>query len=138
MKKKAGNLPDANTILRYLLKDVPQQFEEASAFFEDVRVGRIKAFILEGVFVECVYVLLKYYDIPRKVISQSLSGLLQYKGIMNQNKDILVEALRLFAAHNLDIVDCLLVSKGAREQMRIFSFDKEVIKLARKLESSAA
>jgi len=79
-------LPDTNTILRYLLKDDPAQYNTTSSFFEKVRLGDEKAIILESVLVECVYVLGKFYKVPRDVLSNTLQELLRYKGITNRDK----------------------------------------------------
>jgi predicted nucleic-acid-binding protein len=55
--RSASVLPDTNVVLRYLLKDVPDQFARAEQFFEEVRTGKTKAVMLESVLVECVYIL---------------------------------------------------------------------------------
>ena len=33
-------LPDTNVILRYLLKDVPEEYAQVEKFFDDVRTGK--------------------------------------------------------------------------------------------------
>ena len=57
MTKCGMLLPDTNTILRYLLKDEPGQYARAEAVFEAVRLGQKQAVILEGVVLECLYVI---------------------------------------------------------------------------------
>lgn len=131
MKKNDAILPDTNVILRYLLKDVPEQFEKASQFFEQVRTGMLRAQILESVVVECVYVLMKFYGAPKKEVTASLTGLLQYKGVVNRDKAALVEALRLMTETGLDMVDCVLVAKGRQGNQEIMTFDKQLDKLRR-------
>ena len=127
---KTVNLPDTNVILRYLLKDNTDQYETAEKFFESVRTGREKAVILESVLVECVYVLTKYYQTPKAKAVGALAGLLQYKGIVNSDREALLEGLQLFAGNNLDLVDCMLLAKSRSETMRLFSFDKALNKLS--------
>ena len=46
---------DTNVIIRYLLADHKDFFEQARSFMEEVKVGRKKALILESVITECVY-----------------------------------------------------------------------------------
>lgn len=58
---------DTNVILRYLLKDNAKLFEQAKPFMDALKTGENQAYILEGVLVECVYVLLKVYQIPRQI-----------------------------------------------------------------------
>ncbi len=124
MAKAANYLPDTNTVLRYLLRDVPEQFDEAERFFESVRSGAKTAIILESVLVECVYILMKFYKVPKVETANILIGLLQYKGIVNQDKSGLVDALRVYADNNLDIVDCVLIAKARIGGQQVFSFDK--------------
>ena len=83
-------LPDTNTILRYLLKDNKELFQKAFVFFENVRKGDEKALIFESVFTETIYVLMKFYNVPRKEISDKLREFLLYKGILNDDKEELI------------------------------------------------
>jgi predicted nucleic-acid-binding protein len=124
-------LPDTNVILRYLLKDVPEQYAQVEKFFDDVRTGKTKAVILESVLVECVYILLKFYQVPKRMALESLIGLLQYKGIANRDKAELVDALQIFAQKTMDIVDCLLLAKARHGKGRLLSFDKGLNRLAK-------
>lgn len=128
MTPSAETLPDTNVILRYLLADIPAQFAEAEVFFEKVRNGGAKALLLESVVVECVYVLTKYYQVPRARVVESLTELLQYKGIVNPDKDALVAGLRLYGDNALDVVDCLLLARAEASGRRVFSFDKKLMR----------
>ena len=128
----SGNvLPDTNVVLRYLLKDVPEQYAQAEKFFEGVRTGKTKAVVLEGVLVECVYILLKFYQVPKRMAAESLIGLLQYKGMANKDKAELVDALQTFAHQAMDIADCLLLAKARHGKGRLLSFDKDLNRLAK-------
>lgn len=134
MRKSEAVLPDTNVILRYLLKDVPEQFEKASEFLEQVRTGARKAMVLESVLVECVYVLLKFYKAPKEEVAASLSGLLQYKGVANRDKTALIHALRLMAENGLDMVDCVLIARGHHDRMQLMTFDKQMEKVGKAVE----
>ncbi|MBI4681015.1 MAG: PIN domain-containing protein [Nitrospirae bacterium] len=128
MTEQLKKLPDTNTILRYLLKDDIKLYEESSKFFEKVRVGNEKIIILESVLVECVYVLTKFYNVPRAEASERLKELFHYKGMQNNDKKELIEALTMFANKNIDIVDCILCEKAKSYNMSLFSFDEDVKK----------
>ena len=132
MKKGKTFLPDTNFILRYFLHDDESMYRKASRLFEEIRQGNRNALILEGVLVECVYVLLKFYNVPRNEVSEKLQRLLHYKGIVNQDKIALIEALRIFAERNIDIVDIILFVKAKHNDMTLLSFDKDLLKLSRK------
>lgn len=126
--KKRGSLPDTNFILRYLLRDNEAHFVEAAEYFEKVRVGKESAVIVESVLVECLYVLTKYYKVPRAEATKSLHGILLYKGVINQNREVLTRALSLFAETTLDPVDCLLVAMTAIDGNTVKTFDQDLLK----------
>ena len=129
MKKSTVNLPDTNTIIRYLIKDDLNQYLPAEAFFTQVLTGVKKALILEGVLVECVYILTKIYKVPREEAAVRLADLLLYKGIQNQDREELTTALNLFAEKNLDIVDCILCAKAWKNAAILFTFDEGLKKI---------
>lgn len=122
---------DANVILRYLLGDHPAHFPESRDFFERVREGRQQAFLSEGVLVECVYVLLKVYRVPRQQVADSLGDLLNYRGIMADDVGMLGESLRVFSASNVDIVDAIVHVTARHRGWTVFSFDNDLGKLDR-------
>jgi len=125
VKNPVRILPDTNTILRYLLEDEPDLYQRAAKVFEKLRTGDEKAIILESVLVECVYVLTKFYKVPKKETSSRLSALLHYRGIMNDDRNELIEALTIFAERpSLDIVDCILCVKAKKPNISLFTFDK--------------
>ncbi len=126
-------LPDTNVILRYLLEDNKLLYEKAKELFEKVRSGDEKVVILESVFVECVYVLLKFYKVPQDDISAKLRGLLHYKGVLNRDKEDLLEALTIFAEKNIDIVDCVLCAKAKNNHIPLVTFDKNLKKCTGKI-----
>jgi len=131
MTEQAKKLPDTNVILRYLLGDEPNLYKKASDFFEMVRLGEEKAIILESILVECIYVLIKFYKIPKEEVIDKLKGLLQYKGIVNEDKIELIEAISIFAEKNLDIVDCILCAKAKIQNKILVTFDEKLKKLIR-------
>ncbi len=121
-----NRLPDTNTILRYLIGDSVELHEQSKVFYEEVRLGRQRAIILESVVVECVYVMTKFYNIPKERVSKSLISLLHYKGIINSDREELIEALTIFTNRNIDIVDCVLLAKSKSLNIPIFTFDKKL------------
>ena len=119
---------DTNLIVRYLVNDQPVHYKIARDFFDLVKFGKIKAILEQAVFTETVFVLSKIYEIPKEKISEALTGLLEYKGIYNHEKEVLLEALLIYTQTNLHIVDCILVAKAKLHDMGIQSFDQELLK----------
>ncbi len=81
--------------------------------------------------VECVYVLLKVYAVPRTEIADRLIGVLNYRGVVNEDRAIHVEALRLFSKKTVDIVDALVFAISRAKGWKQFSFDRDLQKLGR-------
>jgi predicted nucleic-acid-binding protein len=130
MKKDGVHLPDTNVIVRYLVNDDPALFARAKAFFDKVKQGAEKASLLESVLAECVYVLTKIYKVPRIETASALIDLLQYRGISNSDKAELIDALQLYSAKNIDIVDAILCARAGEENFSLFTFDKTLQKVS--------
>jgi predicted nucleic-acid-binding protein len=121
-------LIDTNVILRYLLGDHAEFSPKAEAFMLDISKGAKKAEIMDVVIVECIYVLEKYYKIPKSEIVEKLSGILNFSGIVNPNRSEILEALLRYEDSNIDIVDCILAANSSSEKV-IISFNKDLKKL---------
>jgi predicted nucleic-acid-binding protein len=128
----ARKLVDANVILRYLLRDDESLFQKALEVLEKVRTGEEKVVILESVLTECVYVLLKIYRVNRSTIAEKLGGLLGYKGVVNPDKQDLIDSINLFGQTHLSFVDCLLCAKSKNNAMPLVTFDAELINISKK------
>jgi predicted nucleic-acid-binding protein len=93
-----------------------------------VSQGTKKAEIPSVVIVECVYVMEKFYKIPKNEIVDTLSKTLNFSGIINRDKSEILEALLQYANSNTDVVDCMLAAQSSPEKV-IISFDKDFDKL---------
>lgn len=114
-------LCDANAVLRYVLGDIPEQADETAAA---VREG---AEVTIEVIAECVYVLARVYEIPRKELSFALTELLEE--VVCKRRDVAVSALRLYAERSLDFVDCVLAAEASVNGRSVLTFDKKLKKL---------
>jgi predicted nucleic-acid-binding protein len=121
-------LIDTNVVLRYLLGDHTEFSPKAKAFMSDVFSGVKKAEILDVVIVECIYVMEKYYNIPKTEIVEKLSGILSFAGIVNPDRSEILQALLKYENSNTDIVDCILAARSSPEKV-VISFDKDIKKL---------
>ncbi len=128
MKRLEKRLPDTNVIVRYLVKDDLELYKKARIFFDKVKTGEESAVILESVVAECVYVLTKVYKVPKEKVAESLTNLLRYRGIINEDRAELIKALTVFVERSLDIVDCILYAKARSKNIKLFSFDEDLNK----------
>ena len=121
-------LIDTNVILRYLLDDHKLFSPRAKAFMQEIAKGAKKAELSSVVVVECVYVMEKFYEIPKNEIVDRLSRILNIKGIDNPDKSEILDALVKYENSGADIVDCILAAKSSPQRV-IVSFDKDFKKL---------
>ncbi len=121
-------LIDTNVILRYLLGDHVKFSPKAEDFMLEVSKGVKKAEILDIVIVECIYVMEKFYNVPKSVIVDKLSKVLNFSGIINPGRSKILKALFQYEKSNIDIVDCILASQSSPERV-VVSFDKDFEKL---------
>ena len=115
-----------------MLADHPDFFQKADRFMGQVKEGITRVFIPEGVLIECVYVLSKIYKVPRTDIVKGLIGILNYRGVINDNRSTLIKSLDLFQEKNIDIVDAIIHTLAQEKKWTYFTFDKDLVKLDRK------
>jgi predicted nucleic-acid-binding protein len=121
-------LIDTNVVLRYLLDDHETYSPLAKVFMLQVSAGKNRAEIPAVVVVECVYVMEKFYEIPRTEIVESLSGILNFAGIVSTDRAEILKALLKYKTSKMDIVDCILAAQSSSEKV-VVSFDKDLEKL---------
>ena len=121
-------LIDTNVILRYLLNDHQRFSPKAKVFMQDVAKGIKKAELQSVVVVECVYVMEKFYEVPKNEIVDKLSRILNIKAIVNADKSAILDALVKYENSSADIVDCILAAKSSPQRV-IVSFDKDFKRL---------
>lgn len=112
---------DTNVVLRYLLKDVPDMFEIASA---NIKQG--DCVVYPEVVAEVVYVLKSVYKVERIDISDSVICFLDE--VISEKKEAIIKGLSLFAETTLDFVDCLLVAYHECYGYDVLTFDKKMNK----------
>jgi predicted nucleic-acid-binding protein len=121
-------LIDTNVVLRFLLDDHATFSPKAKRFMQAVFNKDRAAALPAVVLVECVYVLEKFYRVPRNDIADNLSKLLTYPGIVNSDKAVLLKALKLYLHSGTDIVDCILAASSSEHSL-VVSFDRDFRKL---------
>jgi uncharacterized protein len=128
MHKNKIYLVDTNVVLRYLLDDHEIFSPKAKRFMIRLSDNAISSEISAVVIVECVYVMEKFYKIPRNEIVNKLCAILSFSGIVNADKKNLIAALIEYGRTNVDIVDCILAAESSSTRI-VVSFDKDFKKL---------
>lgn len=112
---------DANAVLRYLLRDIPEQADAVRELVEDYR-----AYVYPEILAEVTYVLSGVYEMSRQDIAKAL--LIFLDETPAYDREMLEMALRLYGDSTLDFVDCLLVARNSVLKENVLSFDKKLNK----------
>ena len=120
---------DTNVLLRYLLGDIPDQFQEARKIIESTEKGEKLVFVSILVVNELIWILEKYYHLKRNVYIPKLLKLflIDRIKIMEVKKDILTKILEKMQKHKIDFTDLYLAHTASKQQ--IVSFDKDFKKI---------
>jgi len=121
-------LLDTNVIIRFLVGDHIEHLEKSRLIFKDIETAKVQVEILEGVLMEALFVLTKFYKIPKNDVINDLKIILIFNGVINSNKTILYEALNIIENRNIDFVDALICAKSKLQGFGKLSFDEDVKK----------
>jgi predicted nucleic-acid-binding protein len=102
--------------------------QESIKIFHAIEIGDLQVEILDVVLMEALFVLTKFYKLPKSEVVADLKSILAMEGVINADKLILFEALSLFVDKNIDFVDALICSKTKLQGYNSLSFDKDVNK----------
>ena len=113
---------DANAVLRFLLQDIEEQFEQVNTI-----IMKEKCYVTLEVMAEVSYVLEGLYQVERKDIIDNFRKLNFDVTILNA--DVFLRSLELFdKTPKVDFVDCLLYGYKMERNIDIITFDKKLKK----------
>jgi predicted nucleic-acid-binding protein len=95
----------------FLIGDHEEHLIESTRIFEAIETGKLEVEILDVVLMETLFVLTKFYGLPKTEVVTDLKAILAMEGIINSNKVILSDAMSLSVAKNMDFVDALICTK---------------------------
>jgi predicted nucleic acid-binding protein len=118
---------DTNIFLRHLLGDHPQHSPKATALFERIERGELRAQTSEMVIFETVFTLERSYHIPKAEIRDSVLALLALSGLVIRGKRRYQRIFELYVDSNLPFGDAYIVAQMEQLQAdQIYSFDREL------------
>lgn len=120
-------LIDTNVIIRFLVGDHEAHLAQSTQIFEKIETGQQEVEILSTVIMEVLFVLTKFYKLPKQSVVTDLKSILALKGVTNSNKLILSDALSIFVDKNIDFVDALICTKSRLQGYERISFDRDVM-----------
>jgi len=118
-------LIDTNVIIRFLVGDHKEHLKVATEIFKKVELGEYEVEILDSVIMEALFVLIKFYKLPKNEVIDDLKKIIALRGVVG-NKVLLIETLNIVENKNIDFVDALICSKSKLEGYEKLSFDKDV------------
>jgi predicted nucleic-acid-binding protein len=108
-------LVDTNILLRFILKDDIQMYNEAKRILEN----HDDLFIVNEVIAEAIYVLTKSYNIPRVNSANLFIEIINENIFQLSSKEIIIKALEIFSSKNLDFIDCILCATSRLTENRV-------------------
>jgi predicted nucleic acid-binding protein len=121
------SLIDTNIIIRFLVGDHEEHLKIATEIFTQVEKGEIEVEILDTVIMEALFVLVKFYKLPKSEVIADLKRLIALRGVIG-DKVLLMESLNIVNDKNIDFVDALICAKSRLQGYGKLSFDKDVNK----------
>jgi len=126
------SLIDTNVIIRFLAADIESLHLESVDIFNKIYNNELQVEILSEVLIEVLFVMKISYKEPKEETVESLKKILSLRGVVNNDKYILIETLDMFLDKNIDYVDALICTKAKLEGYGKISFDKDVMRKCEK------
>lgn len=118
-------LIDTNVIIRFLVGDHPEHLIIATEIFTKIEQGEYEVEILESVLMEALFVLTKFYKLPKSNVIEDLKKIIALRGVVG-DKVLLIETLNIVETKNIDFVDALICAKSRLQGYGKLSFDRDV------------
>jgi len=112
---------DTNILLRWLLGDHKELSTKAEKLVQATAPGSL--LITDVVVAEIVYVL-RGTGRDREQTSEALLLLERTDAFRYENKDLIVEVIRLLTNLRLDFADCYLLARARRDEVGLETLDK--------------
>ena len=117
---------DTNVFLRYLTKDDLSKYERCREMFKKALEGEIAISTSGMVIAELIWTLLSYYKLPKAEVIEKVSVIVGTESLFIPDKDVLADALVLYARKNIDFIDAYhAVFMKYRGLHEIYSYDED-------------
>ncbi len=120
---------DANILLRLLTGDTPEMAERTVRLAQKAERGEVALKLLPIVVAEVSWVLNSFYGYSRSEIAQVLIPLMTTEGLLVENVDRVIAALKQMASVNVDFLDAYLAEIARKEGEAVVSFDRDFRRL---------
>jgi len=121
---------DTNVLVRFLVRDDEAQFEKARKLIKHEVVAGRRVFVSQLVLLETEWVLRSRYSLPKNLIIETISRLLDATDVQFEDEPAIEEAIFNWRDATADFADCLIGAKNRRLGCRATAtFDVKASKL---------
>lgn len=124
---------DANAFLRLFLNDIPEEADKVEYLFTKAKEDKVTLIVPQIIIFEIAFVLEKYYHFSRLEIIEKLKSVLATPYLKIQNRNIFKKATELFNTQSISLADCFLIFYAEQKYADIFTFDRRIKNLRKKL-----
>ncbi len=118
---------DTNALVRFLVKDDPEQCRRATARIEEAVSADQKIFLSDLVLAETVWVLSRAYKFPHEKILETLDMVLATRNVAVESPDRARRALRLATQSRIGYADALIAVRSQEAECEtLYTFDRQL------------
>ena len=117
---------DTNVLLRAALQDHPVHSPLAERLLKRIERNEVSVFLPDTAVFETVFVLQKFYKLPRQDIKDILAPFLQLSGVEMEHRSRMLRTLDMYVTYGrLSFADCCHAAIALETaDARIYSFDE--------------
>ena len=120
---------DTNVLVRFLVRQPPDQYRRARALMVKVSGGQLEVRISAVVVGEVAAILHHVYGQPQAEVAEALLALVTARDVQVDEQAIVVAALEHARdLRDIDFVDAYVAEKAADDRLTVASFDKALHK----------
>jgi predicted nucleic acid-binding protein len=124
---------DTNYINRFLLKDIPEQFEIVNKLFLDALNQKVDLYSSDLIFFEVCWSLKQFHKLDEADILDKMYEIIHSGLIKFQSSQTLLEAILESKNNNLGIEDNFILKYTKKNKMELVTFDKKLSKAWKEL-----
>lgn len=116
---------DTNYIVRYLVRDIEEEYQLAKIFFEDLSA---ESWISTIVMAETVYILENHYKIRKKEAISAIESIIIQPNI--DCEKFIFDSLQIYKNSNISYYDSLILAETKYKGCQLKSLDKKLSSLS--------
>ncbi|MBI2325230.1 MAG: PIN domain-containing protein [Chloroflexi bacterium] len=120
---------DANVLIRFVVKDHPTLSARARALLARAASGDLSLRVAPLVTAELVWVLTGYYEFGLDTVADTLTDLLMADGIVAEERDLMIDALRVMKEERVSFIDAYLAETAKAAGEPVCTFDRDFERL---------